>query len=99
MSENVKETENKNTGEIEKIDILTLIAAFWNGFKKLWIVMLVIVVVCTLRSYFATSFSYTPAVCRVRDSVGDNARRIIQQYRVGTGDGGGFPVCPDQRRA
>ena len=60
MSENVKETENKNTGEIEKIDILTLIAAFWNGFKKLWIVMLVIVVVCTLRSYFATSFSYTP---------------------------------------
>ena len=49
MSENVKETENKNTGEIEKIDILTLIAAFWNGFKKLWIVMLVIVVVCTLR--------------------------------------------------
>lgn len=60
MSENVKKTENKNTGEIEKIDILTLVAAFWNGFKKLWIVMLVIVVVCTLRSYFATSFSYTP---------------------------------------
>ena len=60
MSENVNGTENKNTSELEKIDILNLIAAFWNGFKKLWIVMLVIVIVCTLRSYFSTSFSYTP---------------------------------------
>ena len=60
MSENVKETENKNTPEIEKIDVLNLIAAFWNGFRKLWILMLVIVIVCTLRSYFSTSLSYTP---------------------------------------
>ena len=60
MSENVKETENKNTPEIEKIDILNLIAAFWNGFRKLWILLLVIVIVCTLRSYFSTSLTYTP---------------------------------------
>lgn len=60
MSEKVKETENKNTSEIEKIDILNLIAAFWNGFRKLWLLMLVIVIVCTLRSYFSTSFSYKP---------------------------------------
>lgn len=60
MNEKVKETENKNMPEIEKIDILNLIAAFWNGIRKLWIVLLVIVIVCTLRSYFSTSFSYTP---------------------------------------
>ena len=34
MSENVNGTENKNTSELEKIDILNLIAAFWNGFKN-----------------------------------------------------------------
>ena len=60
MSENVKEIENKNTPEIEKIDIFNLVAAFWNGLKKLWLLMVVIIIVCTLRSYFATSFSYTP---------------------------------------
>ena len=60
MSENVKEIENKNTPEIEKIDIFNLIASFWNGLKKLWLLMVVIIIVCTLRSYFATSFSYTP---------------------------------------
>lgn len=60
MSENVRETEKTNTGEPEKIDILNAAAAFWNGFRKLWPVMLVIVIVCTFRSYFSTSFSYTP---------------------------------------
>ena len=60
MSDNIRETENKKTEEIEKIDILNLIAAFWNGIKKLWLLMAVIIIVCTLRSYFSTSFSYTP---------------------------------------
>lgn len=60
MSENVRETENKNTPEIEKIDIFNLLAAVWNGFKKLWLLLAAIIIVCTLRSYFATSFSYTP---------------------------------------
>ena len=60
MSENVKEIENNNTPESEKIDIFNLIAEFWNSFKKLWLLMMGIIIVCTLRSYFATSFSYTP---------------------------------------
>lgn len=60
MSDIMTETGNKNTVEIEKIDILNLAAAFWNGFKRLWALMAVIVIVCTLRSYFSTSFSYTP---------------------------------------
>ena len=60
MSEHVNETENKNIEEVEKIDLLNLIAVFWNGFKKLWLLFVVIVAVCTLRSYFSTSFSYTP---------------------------------------
>ena len=61
--------------------------------------MLVIVVCVYTPVVFCYKLFLYAAVCRVRDSVGDNARRIIQQYRVGTGDGGGFPVCPDQRRA
>ena len=60
MSENVNGTENKNTSELEKIDILNLIAAFWNGFKKFLIVLLVLGIVCKIRSYFSTCFSYTP---------------------------------------
>ena len=44
MSENVKEIENKNTPEIEKIDIFNLVAAFWNGLKKLWLLMVVMLI-------------------------------------------------------
>lgn len=60
MSENREVTENTRTEEIEKIDILNLVAAFWNGFRRLWILLALIVIACTLRSYFSTSFSYTP---------------------------------------
>ena len=60
MSENVEATEKKTSPEIEKIDIMNLVAAFWNGFKRLWFVLVIIVIVCTVRSYFSTSFSYTP---------------------------------------
>ena len=60
MSENREITEKTTTEEIEKIDILNLVAAFWNGVKKLWVLLALIVIVCTLRSYFSTSFSYTP---------------------------------------
>ena len=60
MSENREITEKITTEEIEKIDILNLVAAFWNGVKKLWVLLALIVIICTLRSYFSTSFSYTP---------------------------------------
>ena len=60
MSENREVTENEKTNEIEKIDIMNLMADFLNALRKLWPVMLILLVVCTVRSYFATSFSYTP---------------------------------------
>ena len=60
MSENREASENRKIDETEKIDIMTLVSAFWNGFKRLWILLLAIVIVCMLRSYISTSFSYTP---------------------------------------
>ena len=60
MSEHINETEKKDTVEIEKIDILNLVAAFWNAFKRLWLLVIIIIIACTLRSYFSTSFSYKP---------------------------------------
>ena len=36
MSENREITEKTTTEEIEEIDIMNLVAAFWNGVKKLW---------------------------------------------------------------
>lgn len=60
MSENREISENKKTDQIEKIDIMNIVAVFWNGLKRLWILFLVIVLFCTLRSYFSTSFFYTP---------------------------------------
>lgn len=46
MSENIEATEKKAAPEIEKIDILNLIAALWNGFKRLWVLLVIITVVC-----------------------------------------------------
>ena len=60
MSEIRENSENNKNEEIQKIDIMNLVAAFWNGFRRLWLLMLVIVIVCTARSYFSTTFSYTP---------------------------------------
>ena len=96
MSENVKESENKNTPEIEKIDILNLIAAFWNGFRKLWILMLVIVIICTLRSYFRQAFLIRLSMSRLRQCrLRLRGDRIIisSQHRRWRR----FPVYTDQR--
>ena len=60
MSEIRENSENNKNEEIQKIDIMNLVAAFWNGFRRLWLLMLVIVIVCTARSYFSTTFSSTP---------------------------------------
>lgn len=60
MSEHNEASENKQVEEIEKIDIMNLVAAFLNAFKRLWVLLVIIVAVCTARSYFSTSFTYTP---------------------------------------
>lgn len=60
MSEIRDNSENNKQEEIQKIDIMNLVAAFWNGLRRLWLLLAAIVVVCTLRSYFSTTFSYTP---------------------------------------
>lgn len=60
MSDRSEAAENKQVQEIEKIDIINIVADFLYGLKKLWLVILILIIVCALRSYFATSFSYTP---------------------------------------
>lgn len=61
MSENRELTESsKKREEQEKIDIISLLDDFAGGLKKLWLLILVLIVVCAVRSYFATSFTYTP---------------------------------------
>lgn len=60
MSDRNETAENRNAEELEKIDIINIIADFLYGLKKLWPVIVILVVVCAVRSYFATSFSYTP---------------------------------------
>ena len=60
MSENRERTGKTTAEENEKIDILNLAAVFWNGAKRLWVLLALIVIACMLRSYFTTRFSYTP---------------------------------------
>lgn len=60
MSNRSEAAENKQAQEIEKIDIINVVADFLYGLKKLWLVILILIIACALRSYFATSFSYTP---------------------------------------
>ena len=60
MSENREVIEKKEIDESEKIDIMNLVTDLLNAVRKLWGLLIVLLIVCTLRSYFATSFSYTP---------------------------------------
>ena len=60
MSENREVIEKKEIDEVEKIDIMNLVADLVMAVRKLWGLLIVLLIVCTLRSYFATSFSYTP---------------------------------------
>ena len=60
MSENREVIEKKEIDEAEKIDIMNLVADLLNAVRKLWGLLIVLLIACTLRSYFATSFSYTP---------------------------------------
>ena len=61
MSERYEREDSRPSSQPEKIDLLHIVADFLYGLKKLWVLLLVVVVACTLRSYFATSSSYTPS--------------------------------------
>ena len=71
MSENVEATEKKTSPEIEKIDIMNLVAAFWNGFKRLWFVLVYSAVLL-----FHKLFLYA-AVCGVGNRIRHDAGRIL----------------------
>ncbi len=47
--------------EIEKLDITAFVDAFWNSFKKLWIVVFVLTLALGAFSYFRTRSTYVPA--------------------------------------
>ena len=48
MSDRNETAENRNAEELEKIDIINIIADFLYGLKKLWPVIVILVVVCAL---------------------------------------------------
>lgn len=60
MSENNKMEENRKISDPEKIDLLNILSDILYGIKKLWIILIAIIVGCTLRSYISTTRSYTP---------------------------------------
>lgn len=60
MSENRERMEGQTIGEEEKIDLIAILEEFWYGFKKLWFLMALLVALGAARSYFSTSYSYTP---------------------------------------
>lgn len=61
MSENREKTSSERTTEhLEKIDITQVVEEVWAGFKKIWWLILLLIIAGAARSYFATSGSYTP---------------------------------------
>lgn len=60
MSERSNLSENQNQTELEKIDIISIISDFLYGIKKLWLLMVILIVGFSAYSYFSTKISYTP---------------------------------------
>lgn len=60
MSENNKMEDIRKNQDPERIDLLNILSDFLYALKKLWIILLALIVGCTLRSYFSTTRSYTP---------------------------------------
>lgn len=60
MSDSRTSRENEKSEAPEKIDIINLAADFINALKKLWPVLILVMIICTFRSYFSTTISYTP---------------------------------------
>ena len=44
MSDRSEAAENKQAQEIEKIDIINIVADFLYGLKKLWLVILILII-------------------------------------------------------
>ncbi len=60
MSENNKMEDIKRNQDPAKIDLIGIVSDFLYGIKKLWIILIALIVGCTLRSYISTTRSYTP---------------------------------------
>lgn len=60
MSDRIESTEKERIEETEKIDIISLAGDFLYGLKKLWLLILVLILAGAGISYFRTSYTYTP---------------------------------------
>ena len=60
MSERSELTENEKISEAEKIDIVNVISDFLYGIKRLWFLIIILIVGFAAYSYFSTSVSYVP---------------------------------------
>lgn len=60
MSERSELTENEKISEAEKIDIVSVISDFLYGIKRLWFLIIILIVGFAAYSYFSTSVSYVP---------------------------------------
>lgn len=60
MSERKNLSESQNQTELEKIDLISILSDFLYGIRKLWLLMVILIVGCSAYSYFSTKVSYTP---------------------------------------
>lgn len=60
MSDRIESTEKERIEETEKIDIISLAGDFLYGLKKLWLLILALILAGAGLSYFRTSYTYTP---------------------------------------
>ena len=60
MSDRMESTEKERIEETEKIDIISLAGDFLYGLKKLWLLILALILAGAGISYFRTSYTYTP---------------------------------------
>lgn len=60
MSDRMESTEKERIEETEKIDIISLAGDFLHGLKKLWLLILALILAGAGISYFRTSYTYTP---------------------------------------
>lgn len=60
MSDRIESTEKERIDEAEKIDLISLAEDFIYGLKKLWLLILVLILGGAVISYFRTTYTYTP---------------------------------------
>ena len=60
MSDRVEQTDSRQIDEAEKIDLIKAVEDFLHGLKKLWLLILALIVLGAGVSYFRTTYTYTP---------------------------------------